>query len=126
MASSMSILSEFKNGLIMFIDELIDQFPSEADLVIIRIFLNDQVPIVDVINHVIVNLLPFKNQIKNRDEKVLIDSDILFEKLSKSKVNYFKKLWRSNSLDDDDRIIIWKWIDSFIYLASKYQAILKQ
>ena len=122
----MSILSEFKNGLIMFIDELIDQFPSEADLVIIRIFLNDQVPIVDVINHVIVNLLPFKNQIKNRDEKVLIDSDILFEKLSKSKVNYFKKLWRSNSLDDDDRIIIWKWIDSFIYLASKYQAILKQ
>ena len=36
------ILQEFKNNLITFFDELIDQFPTEADLVIIRIFLKDR------------------------------------------------------------------------------------
>ena len=36
--SEIEILCEFLNGLISFFDELIDQFPTEGDLVIFRIF----------------------------------------------------------------------------------------
>ena len=36
------------------------------------------------------------------------------------KTLHFKKLWRSGKLDDDDKKIIWKWIDSFVYLSDKY------
>ena len=36
------ILKEFKQNLIDFIDELIDLYPSEGDLIKLRIFLNDQ------------------------------------------------------------------------------------
>ena len=41
--SELHVLQEFKNGLISFVDELIDQFPKEGDLIMIRIFLKDQI-----------------------------------------------------------------------------------
>ena len=47
--SELQVLSEFKNGLISFFDELIDQFPKEGDLVMIRIFL--------IINNIIVIII---------------------------------------------------------------------
>ena len=117
------ILQEFKNNLITFFDELIDQFPTEADLVIIRIFLKDQIPIGEVIN-IFNNTINkdgqrFKKMIKERNENFFLESNI-FDSISKTKVVHFKKLWRSNSLDDDDKKIIWKWIDSFVYLGEKY------
>ena len=117
------ILQEFKNNLITFFDELIDQFPTEADLVIIRIFLKDQIPIDEVIN-IFINTINkdgqrFKKMIKDRNENFFLESNI-FDSISKTKVVHFKKLWRSNSLDDDDKKIIWKWIDSFVYLGEKY------
>jgi len=117
------ILQEFKNNLITFFDELIDQFPTEADLVIIRIFLKDQIPIEEVIN-IFINTINkdgqrFKKMIKDRNEIFFLESNI-FDSISKTKVVHFKKLWRSDSLDDDDKKIIWKWIDSFVYLGEKY------
>ena len=117
------ILQEFKNNLITFFDELIDQFPTEADLVIIRIFLKDQIAIAKVIN-IFNNTInkdgqKFKKMIKDRNENFFLESNI-FDSISKTKIVHFKKLWRSNSLEDDDKQIIWKWIDSFVYLGEKY------
>ena len=60
MANSINILKEFKENLVRFFDELIEQFPEEGDFVIIRIFLNDQACILDVINYYIKNILSLK------------------------------------------------------------------
>lgn len=121
--SEIEILSEFKNGLITFFDELIDQFPSEGDLIMIRIFLKDQIPISDVMDIFINNLYKdgqlFKKMIKERNEIFFLEHNI-FDSISKTKYTHFKRLWRSGRLDDDDKEIIWKWIDSFVYLADKY------
>ena len=57
--------------------------------------------------------------IKDRNELFFLESNI-FDSISKSKVLHFKKLWRSEQLDDDNKQIIWKWVDSFVYLADKY------
>jgi hypothetical protein len=121
--SVIEILSEFKNGLTSFFDELIDQFPLEGDLVIIRIFLNDQVPITDIIdifNHKInANDNELRNMVKDRNQDFFLEHGV-FDDLNKNKVNHFKKLWRSNLLDDEDRKVIWRWVDSFIFLGDKY------
>jgi hypothetical protein len=121
--SEIEILTEFKNGLISFFDELIDVFPTEGDLIMIRIFLKDQIPISDVIA-IFINSLnkddqKFKKMIKDRNESFFLETSI-FDSISKTKVVHFKKLWRSGRLEDDDKEIIWKWIDSFVYLADKY------
>jgi hypothetical protein len=121
--SEIQVLIEFKNGLISFFDELIDQFPYEGDLIMIRIFLKDQIPIEDVIN-IFNNAInkengKLKEMIKKRNENFFLENNI-FDAFSKNKVMHFKKLWRSGSLDEDDKKVIWKWIDSFVYLGDKY------
>ena len=121
--SEIKILMEFKNSLITFIDELIPQFPEEGDLVIIRIFLKDQVPIADVMNHIIHMILPLKQLVVSKDESFFLDNNVLFSALNSGKVNHFKKLWRSGRLDNEDKNVVWKWMTSFIYLAEKYQKI---
>jgi len=119
--SRIQILTDFKSSLVNFFDELIEQFPEEGDLVVIRIFLNDQVPIADVMATVVAKLLPLKDLVKKRDESFFINNNVLFDKLDKNKVNHFKTLWKSSKLDQEDRDVIWKWYDLFISLSEKYQ-----
>ena len=121
--SETQILIQFKNSLVSFIDELIEAFPQEPDLIILRIFLKDQVPVQDVMNKFIHTInkddQQIKKDIEQRNETVFLKNDI-FEAISKSKSINFSKLWRSNSLDDEERKIIWKRNDSFILLSERY------
>lgn len=117
------ILIQFKKSLISFIDELIEAFPREPDLIILRIFLKDQVPIEDIMNKFIYainkNDQEFKKLIKDRNELFFLESDV-FENMSKIKSFNFKKLWRSGTLDDDEKLAVWRWVDSFVILSERY------
>jgi hypothetical protein len=127
--SEIEILKQFKNALISFLDELIGQFPSEGDLVICRIFLKDRVLIVNILNDFVLKILPLKNMIKERNEDFFLNKCELFDDIQgngKGKVNRFKKLWRSSSLDKDDKRVVWEWFDSFIFLSEKYQKVKMQ
>jgi hypothetical protein len=121
------VLSEFKNNMITFFDELIDQFPDLGELVIMRIFLKDQICIKDVIEMTGYQLN--KNQgiirkmIKDRNEEFFLEENNFFDVLSEQKKNKFLKfssIWRSKRLDKEDKETIWKWIDSFVFLTDKY------
>lgn len=123
--SAEDILQEFKNQLVNFFDELINQFPSEGDLVVIRLFLSNQIPIRDVMNHFNYQLNKdnklFKTMIKNRDEQFFLDNNLFDLSGSKrDKMSHFKRLWRSGVLDDEDKMVMWRWVDSFVYLTDKY------
>ena len=122
------ILSEFKNSLIAFFDELITQFPEEGDLIIIRIFLNDQIPVKDIMDEFILLLYNndglLKKMVKDRNENFFLEYNI-FGNFDKSKINHFKKIWRSGRLDEEDKEVIWKWVDSFVYIADKYVKTMK-
>lgn len=115
------ILIDFKNNLVKFLDELIEQFPEETDFIISRIFIKDQVPVMDIMNHFITEIIPLKAKIKGRDDKFFIENNILFSSLDKTKVNHLKKIWRSDRLEKEDKEVIWKWIDALVYFVEKYQ-----
>jgi hypothetical protein len=74
-------------------------------------------------------ILPLKNMVNDRDEDFFLNNCELFESLggggdnvdNKGKINRFKMLWRSPSLDDDDKRVVWEWFDTFIFLSEKYQ-----
>ena len=122
--SATEISNQFKNALISFLDELIVQFPSEGDLVIFRIFLKDQIPIETILIYFTQKILPLKSMVKDRNEDFFLNHCRLFEmgdNQQKDKINRFKRLWRSESLDDDDKRVVWEWFDSFIFLSEKYQ-----
>jgi hypothetical protein len=92
----------------------------------IRIFLKDQIPIEDVMN-IFSNAInkdnaKLKKMIKDRNEIFFLENNI-FDSISKTKVVHFKKLWRSGSLDEEDKKVVWRWVDSFVYLSEKYNKI---
>ena len=120
--SKLKVLQEFKTQLVGFFDALIIQFPTDSDLCMLRIFFNNQIDIKKVMDLFISKLLPIKDVIKRRDVDFFLGegASFLFEDFDKSKVNYFKVMWQSDSLDDDDRSEIWRWFDLFISLAEKY------
>jgi len=64
-----------------------------------------------------------KKMIKDRNEVFFLEHN-LFDSLGKSKVGHFKQLWRSNHLENEDKEVIWKWVDTFVYLADKYAKII--
>ena len=121
--SEIEVLTEFKTQLISFFDELIGQFPLEGDLVIVRLFFANQIPIQDVMNNfnhkINTNDQELRKMIKNRNEAFFLENN-MFENLGKDKINHIKKIWRSDRLDNEDKEVIWNWIDAFMYLGDKY------
>jgi hypothetical protein len=121
--SQIELLKILKVQLVNFLDELIATFPSETDFVIYRIFVKDQLPIVDIMRYIINNLCPHYNMIKQRDEKFFLNYNVLFEKFEEkqsNKANYFKKMWTSGNLDKEEKENIWKWFECFVDIALKY------
>ena len=121
MSEQLRILNIFKDQFITFLDELIAQFPNEPDLVIVRIFMKDQVPIIDVLCHVIQEILPHHDKIKSKQDSFFLENKELFSQISSDSVIHFKRLWTSDALDNDDRDAIWEWFNSFCVLAKRYQ-----
>ena len=72
--SQIQILKIFKDQFITFLDELIAQFPREPDLVIVRIFMKDQVPIADIMCHIVQQILPHEARIKRKDESFFLEN----------------------------------------------------
>lgn len=120
------ILDDFHRNLIDFLDELIEQFSSEPNLILCRLFLKDRVPKQTIIETFINECFPHKDAILKRDDKLFIEQDLdLFRSFNQSNVNHFRKLWQSNILNEDDRKVMWDWLDSFIFLGEQYQKLSK-
>jgi hypothetical protein len=125
--SELKLLQTFKNQIIKFLDELIEQFPTDAEFVLIRVFVKDQIPLGDVLGRFIKECLPHHQQIKNKNESFFLESDIIVSALGGSKMGMdvmekLKSLWRSERLDNDDRDMIWKWMGLFFQIAETYKA----
>lgn len=123
MAAELEILSIFKDQMVQFLDELIESFPDQADFVIFRIFIKDQIPIVAVMNYIVNKLLPLSELVKNRDETFFLDNNILFDNMDNKKsekVNHFQNLWKSTQVSKEDKDVLWLWFDIFLGLANKY------
>lgn len=119
--SALSILERFKDAYVQFIDELLEQFPNEQDLVVVRVFFKDQIPTTVVADAFIEHVLPHKETIKNRNDKFFMENNHIFGMLDSGKVMHFKNLWTSPTLEDEDREAIWKWFDMFCILAEAYK-----
>jgi|TARA_Y100001980_G_C14495438_1_gene271986 hypothetical protein len=117
-------LIKFKTSMIEFIDELIKQFPKEPSFVLVRIFVNDKLLITDVMGRFMKECLPYKNIIKKRDANFFIYSDFIYEQyvgdVGSENMSSFRKIWDSDNLDDDDKGVIWDWIELFLNMSERY------
>jgi ubiquitin len=118
--SKTELLIMFRNNLLDFLSNLIEQFPKEGDFVLLKILLSDQIPIEEAMKIFSERILPYVDMIKNKDERFFLESTDLFEGVANDKVNYFRNIWLSPSLNQDDKDNLWKWFRLFANLAVKY------
>lgn len=116
----MDVLTQFKTSLVSFFDELIEMFPDESQFVMFRILIKDQLPITIVMDQFIQTVLPLRDTIKKRDDRIFTESDALYFGMNKSETDVFRRIWSSPQLDREDRAAIWKWLDAFVLIADKY------
>jgi hypothetical protein len=112
------ILNLLKKNMIEFLDELIDQFEDEGDLIVMRFFMADQISIESIMNQFITYVYPLKDKIRNKDESFFLENDNIFGSSPKDKVIHFKKLYLQ--MQEDDRQTLWAWFSCFISICDRY------
>lgn len=122
--SLMYILKEFKSQLTAFFDELIEQFPYKGELVVMRLFIANNMIIKDTMlkfsKKINKNNNLIKTMVKNRDSDFFLKQNI-FDNIGKTDSDsIFKELWTAKNVDDEDRKIIWEWVDSLFYIVDKF------
>jgi hypothetical protein len=116
---SLPIAKQLHENFIAFLDELIEIFPNESDLILARVFLKDAVSSETIMHSFIKNVLPHKEEIKARNDGYLLTFDFNFDQ--QHKINHIRNIWKSAALDDNDRQTIWRWFDLFIFFCERYQ-----
>jgi len=116
--NSIEILDKFHKSLVSFFDALIDMFPNEKEFILIRILVKDQIPSTQIMGYfqIVASNNEIMTSIKKRDDQFFLQN-VLFSKINKSDI--FKNIWISK-LDDDDKQMIWDWVDAFMKLANSY------
>jgi hypothetical protein len=122
--NELNYLIHFKSQMLKFLDELMIIFPHEPSFIIIRIFVNDKIPVKDVIGRFMLECLPVSRALKERNDKFFIYSDFIYEKyaqdVGEDEINNFKKIWESEVLDDENKDVIWRWLDMFMLISRRY------
>lgn len=109
---------KIKMQIIGFLDDLIDQFPTDHDIIIMRIIVScNHISVVKIIEE-------FKRYTDNEYEWFdTINKNTFFTTTTDvniySKICYYRTLWNNNEIDINTKHTISKWFDVFRYLISK-------
>lgn len=115
----LDIKKDLLSNLKEFLDDLSETLPQEEDLLIMRIFLFEQVPIDLLINQINKYVMPHRDKIKNRDEKFFMNEDGIFGKIEGKKILHFKDIWNSNRLEPDNKNTIFIWFEQIINIMDE-------
>lgn len=107
-----------------FIDELVNTYPDNNDLVLFREkynllkSANSQL----IINYFIQYIYPHKDIIKKEDEQFFLEGGGQEELNDKNGLKFrdnIKQLWTQN-MSEENKKIVWKYFKTFILLIDKY------
>ncbi len=116
----------FKDRLEAFLNVLIDQFPKEKDLVMLQLVVRgNMIDSEKALYNFTTIILPHKDMVLRKDEEFFLSKcgSLLSGSLVKVKadrVDHFKRIWLSDTLNDDDRENLWKWFKLFLNIAIEY------
>ncbi len=119
--SSAQYLQKFQKNLIDFLDELVEQFPEEEEIIMSNLLIKTQIPVKMVIDKFIQFFIPNIDLIKTRDDRFFLSENDIFSQINPNKSGTLKRIWKSRNIDDEDREIIWSWIETLVSITMKYQ-----
>lgn len=123
MDNKIKIVQVFHNNIVDFIDSLIDQFPSETDLILVKTFLQQFCSPGEIIKYFCKSLLSpeVKVMIDKQDETFFLKNDSLFSDIpNQQKVFHFKNLWKNSNTQQKQ--MMWAWIQKFKRIAEIFES----
>lgn len=124
--SKMNVLMLFKEKLAAFIDALIELLPNEGDLILLKIMFQTQIPLEQAMQIFSARIMPYAELVEARDERFFLETTDLFAGIRRDKVSYFKDIWQSPDMSEENKKVLWDWFNFFLKLAKKYNALSQQ
>jgi hypothetical protein len=130
--STFEILNLYKSSVLKFMDSLIELFPDDSELIVMRVMFDGQVvPIEESLKRFANRLFtPVEvppdgktipaEMIRKRNDKFFVSNMSIFAGVDSNKIVRWKQMWQSKRLDAEDRLAIWKWLDLFTEFARMY------
>lgn len=117
----------FKEQLLNFLEYLLsDILTDESNLLIAITWIKDNAVPEDLTLLFCGYILPNSEKIENRDEKFFLENKSIFSGLNGGTVDYFKSIWTSDNLSDENKSLIWKWFVKFNKICKKYNEVLDE
>lgn len=108
--------NRLKRSLVGFIDDLITLFPTNNELVTLRIVVDSQIPAEMIMDTFTQNLEYFKIKSESRDETLFSEKNPIFEQLGQGEL--FLTVWQEISHDVHNKNMMWSWVDHLVKIAS--------
>ena len=116
------IMRHFRENLIVFVDALVEKFPQEYDLHLLRLVIEDA-PIEPIIVDFGKIIIPYADMVMSRNDVFFLEKcSTLLKGIVPDTVelDHFKRIWLSSDFSPDDRNQLWRWFRLFLNLAQKY------
>ena len=123
MTTAFDYIKGFKDQMVEFLDELIEMFPTDGSFILIRVFVNDKIPVTAVLGRFMRDCLKYYKLVKERNDNLFLSKDFLYnsygEEVGIDQIDRFKDIWE-RELDEDDKEMVWTWMDLFYKLSMNY------
>jgi len=114
------VVNQLKSQVLNLLDDLLIIAPNESDLLLIRLFFENQIE-PDLLMKGFINwVYPWKEEIETKNERFFKENDNIFGPLPTSKVKYIKDKIEDGTLDEDDKETMWRYFQVFIKLIDQY------
>jgi hypothetical protein len=135
--STFEILKIYRDSVVKFLSNLVELFPDQEDLIIMRILFENQIPIEESMKKLSTRLLtPISSKngtvvpadmIRRRNDAFFLSNIEIFQGMKdQDKIMCWKQLWQSRRLDAADRGAIWAHLELLLGLAEMYNNNQKQ
>lgn len=118
------LLVVFKDQLLNFTDELLEIFQNEPKLILLRVYIENNLIVEDAIKRfgkALNGSDDLTTMIQKRNECFFINYDMMkLKDNDTNQANFMLELWNDKRLDDEDKDVIWTWIDLFVNITKCY------
>jgi len=116
-----NILNALKEQVLNLLNDLMEIFPEETDIMLTRLFFETQADPQLIMDGFIKWVYPWKEQILASNEEFFEKSERIFGPIPADKVTRFKKMWKDNLLSEDDKKIVWSYFNVYIKCIERYK-----
>jgi hypothetical protein len=117
------ITRKFHKSVLEFLDALIEVL-NEPDLFLARLFLDKHQDVVGLLEGFGEQLNEdggtMKAMVADRSEQFFLKCTLFNGLVGKDRADYFKVIWNSQKMTDENKATFWSWVDLLVTLSDKY------